>query len=194
MENVSTSRNRIQRSVRSGDLEISPICKELAFYPPLLDLVQELYGEPACLFKDKLIFKKPGLRGCKMRRTGLRGRTSQEFQHGGGTVRAGRPPTAAPSSIRLPHHDSCPTRGRGYHAKWLRGWWMKYRRAAGVAAGDIAIFTAFTRTAPTRTLRTRWRRQLLLSFGTGCPKAVNSEASTTRSSTSRQSAARHSRA
>ena len=38
-------------------------CREVAFAPPLLALLHDLYGEPARLFKDKLIFKPPGVKG-----------------------------------------------------------------------------------------------------------------------------------
>jgi hypothetical protein len=43
--------------------DISPVCDRLARDPRLLDLVSAVYGEPAHLFKDKLIFKPPGADG-----------------------------------------------------------------------------------------------------------------------------------
>ncbi|MFO0849079.1 MAG: phytanoyl-CoA dioxygenase family protein [Gemmataceae bacterium] len=43
--------------------DLSPACREVATAPALLSLLAELYGEPACLFKDKLIFKPPGVKG-----------------------------------------------------------------------------------------------------------------------------------
>ncbi len=44
-------------------IDISPVFKQIAYDPRLLDLVAELYGEPAHVFKDKLIFKPPGAFG-----------------------------------------------------------------------------------------------------------------------------------
>jgi ectoine hydroxylase-related dioxygenase (phytanoyl-CoA dioxygenase family) len=44
-------------------IDIAPRCRELALHPDLLALLAELYGEPACLFKDKLIFKPAGVKG-----------------------------------------------------------------------------------------------------------------------------------
>jgi ectoine hydroxylase-related dioxygenase (phytanoyl-CoA dioxygenase family) len=43
--------------------DISPICAQLARDPRLVGPLSDLYGEPARLFKDKLIFKPPGAIG-----------------------------------------------------------------------------------------------------------------------------------
>src|SRR5262249_9506420 len=44
-------------------LDMGPCGGELARHPRLLGLLGELYGELACLFKDKLIFRPAGLKG-----------------------------------------------------------------------------------------------------------------------------------
>ena len=44
-------------------IDLSPVCERIARDPRLLDTLGALYGEPACLFKDKLIFKAPGTLG-----------------------------------------------------------------------------------------------------------------------------------
>jgi hypothetical protein len=44
-------------------IDIAPVCARLARHPRLLSELSERYGEPAHLFKDKLIFKPPGARG-----------------------------------------------------------------------------------------------------------------------------------
>jgi hypothetical protein len=44
-------------------IDLSPACRDLAFAPALLEALYDLYGEPACLFKDKLIFKPAGVKG-----------------------------------------------------------------------------------------------------------------------------------
>jgi hypothetical protein len=41
-------------------IDLSPVCGDVARDPQLLDSLAVLYGEPACLFKNKLIFKAPG--------------------------------------------------------------------------------------------------------------------------------------
>ncbi len=44
-------------------IDLSPLCGRIARDGRILTLVGALYGEPACLFKDKLIFKPPGAQG-----------------------------------------------------------------------------------------------------------------------------------
>src|SRR6516225_3935045 len=44
-------------------IDIAPVCAQLARHSRLLAILGELYGESACLFKDKLIFKPPGAKG-----------------------------------------------------------------------------------------------------------------------------------
>jgi ectoine hydroxylase-related dioxygenase (phytanoyl-CoA dioxygenase family) len=44
-------------------IDIGPVCARIARDPRILETVGALYGEPACLFKDKLIFKPPGASG-----------------------------------------------------------------------------------------------------------------------------------
>lgn len=47
-------------------IDLSPLCEQLAFDSRLFDVLHDLYGEPACLFKDKLIFKQPGTKGYEL--------------------------------------------------------------------------------------------------------------------------------
>src|SRR5262245_31810385 len=47
-------------------IDISDVCARAARDPKLLEIVGALYGEPACLFKDKLIFKPPGALGYQL--------------------------------------------------------------------------------------------------------------------------------
>ncbi|MBA3312100.1 MAG: phytanoyl-CoA dioxygenase family protein [Planctomycetaceae bacterium] len=44
-------------------IDIAPVCQRIAHDVRILDVLADLYGEPACLFKDKLIFKPPGAQG-----------------------------------------------------------------------------------------------------------------------------------
>jgi hypothetical protein len=47
-------------------IDISPVCARFAADPRVLSLLASLYGEEACLFNDKLIFKLPGAVGYKL--------------------------------------------------------------------------------------------------------------------------------
>ena len=69
---VQNLRCRFMPNVRTGACEfecfdpvvdIGPVCRRITYDANLLVALGELYGEEACLFKDKLIFKPPGVRG-----------------------------------------------------------------------------------------------------------------------------------
>lgn len=47
-------------------IDLSPICRRLAYDPRLVEAISGLYGEPARLFKDKLIYKLPGAKGYQL--------------------------------------------------------------------------------------------------------------------------------
>jgi ectoine hydroxylase-related dioxygenase (phytanoyl-CoA dioxygenase family) len=73
--NVRNLRCRWQDNVFTGEcqfdafdpiIDLSPPCRQLATDPQMLAALGGLYGEPACLFKDKLIFKLPGAKGYKL--------------------------------------------------------------------------------------------------------------------------------
>jgi ectoine hydroxylase-related dioxygenase (phytanoyl-CoA dioxygenase family) len=46
--------------------DLSPLCEQFCLDARILSVLESLYGEPACLFKDKLIFKPPGALGYKL--------------------------------------------------------------------------------------------------------------------------------
>lgn len=46
--------------------DLSPVCERFCFDPRIVSAVSKLYGEPACLFKEKLIFKPAGALGYKL--------------------------------------------------------------------------------------------------------------------------------
>ena len=58
-------------------IDISPTCASLAYDERLLAVLAELYREPACLFKDKLIFKPPGVKGYPLHQDGSAGPASR---------------------------------------------------------------------------------------------------------------------
>src|SRR5262249_52238718 len=69
---VNNLRTRFQPNVFTGEerfecfdpvIDLSLACHRLALDPCLLAAVGDLYGEEACLFKDKLIYKSPGTKG-----------------------------------------------------------------------------------------------------------------------------------
>ena len=46
--------------------DLSPVCESFSKDQRILSVLESLYGEPACLFKDKLIFKPPGALGYQL--------------------------------------------------------------------------------------------------------------------------------
>ncbi|HET6881106.1 MAG TPA: phytanoyl-CoA dioxygenase family protein [Pirellulales bacterium] len=46
--------------------DLSPLCERITSDPRLLAIVESIYGEPACLFKEKLIYKLPGATGYQL--------------------------------------------------------------------------------------------------------------------------------
>jgi hypothetical protein len=72
LKHTNNIRCRWQNHIETGEClfetfdpvtDISPLCDQLARDPRLVGLLSALYGEPAHLFKDKLIFKPPGAKG-----------------------------------------------------------------------------------------------------------------------------------
>ncbi len=45
-------------------VDIAPRCEEIALDTRMMQSLEEIYGEEACLFKDKLIYKPAGAMGC----------------------------------------------------------------------------------------------------------------------------------
>lgn len=46
--------------------DLSPVCERFCADSRIVSIIETLYGEPACLFKEKLIFKPPGVLGYKL--------------------------------------------------------------------------------------------------------------------------------
>jgi ectoine hydroxylase-related dioxygenase (phytanoyl-CoA dioxygenase family) len=147
-------------------IDLSPLSASTARDPRLLDLVSALYGEPACLFKDKLIFKSPGTSGYKLHQDYI---SWPSFPTSFLTVIVAIDPADAESGATEVF--------AGYH----RGGYLSPRDgqyhqlaedsidpATGVvlelAPGDIGIFSGFTphRSGPNRSAH--WRRLLYLSY------------------------------
>ena len=156
---------RSRRSTRSSTS--ARFADRLAHDPRLLAVLGDLYGEPACLFKDKLIYKPPGVKGYGLHQDwiawhGLPAQLPDRavpfdpadrdngctvvypgYHHLGTALRAGR---AVP---RIAGRD----RGRGEGGAtraWNRATW---RSSAGSRPH---------RSDPN--CPTRWRRQLYLSY------------------------------
>ncbi len=147
-------------------IDLAPLCGQLAVDPRILNVLGDLYGEPAHLFKDKLIFKPPGAKGYDLHQDYI---SWKLFPRSFVTVLV--PIDAADAD------NGCTVVYPGYHRQgYLSAEDGDYHPLPSDAVdessavllelepGDIAVFGAFTphRSAPNRTKG--WRRQLYLSY------------------------------
>jgi ectoine hydroxylase-related dioxygenase (phytanoyl-CoA dioxygenase family) len=172
---VRNLRCRFQPNVQTGACEfetfdpvidLSPACRRLAFDPRLLAALAALYGEAACLFKDKLIYKPPGVKGYGLHQDWI---AWPGFPRSFLTVLVPFDPADAVNgcTVVFPgyHHGGSlgPEDGQ-YHE--LPAGLVREADAVPLALdpGDVAVFGGFTphRSAPNRS--PRWRRQLYLSY------------------------------
>ena len=147
-------------------IDLSELCEQTARDRRLLAIVGALYGEPACLFKDKLIFKSPGTLGYKLHQDYI---SWPSFPVSFLTVIVAIDPADAESGATEVF--------AGYHKQgYLSARDGMYHQlaeeavdpATGVvlelAPGDIALFSGYTphRSGPNRS--SHWRRLLYLSY------------------------------
>jgi ectoine hydroxylase-related dioxygenase (phytanoyl-CoA dioxygenase family) len=147
-------------------IDLSAVCDRVARDPRLLDILAALYGEPAHLFKDKLIFKAPGTVGYKLHQDYIAWKTfPTTFLTAIVAIDGADASNGATEVFPGFHQRGCLTPPDGmYHdlpATIVDG-------SPGVvldlAPGDVAIFSGYTphRSGPNRS--SEWRRLLYLSY------------------------------
>jgi 2-aminoethylphosphonate dioxygenase len=147
-------------------IDLAPVCRRIAGDDRLGAALARLYGEPACLFKDKLIYKPPGVKGYDLHQDWI---AWPGFPRSFCTVLV--PFDAADrdngaTEVFPGYHRTGPlTPPDGqYHTLPAAA----VDEARGVLLelqpGDVAVFSGFTphRSAPNRSGRSR--RQLYLSY------------------------------
>jgi ectoine hydroxylase-related dioxygenase (phytanoyl-CoA dioxygenase family) len=172
MQNI---RCRWQKHVETGEclfetfdpvVDIAPVCARLATDPRLLAALGALYGEEACLFKDKLIFKPPGAYGYGLHQDFI---AWKNFPRSFLTVVIPIDPTTADNGCTevfpgLHRQGYLAEEDGNYHQLPLD----VIADAPGVnlemEPGDLAVFGCFVphRSMPNRS--DRWRRQLYVSY------------------------------
>lgn len=147
-------------------IDLSPVCARLARDPRLLEALGELYGEPANLFKDKLIFKPPAARGYDLH---------QDY-----IAWPSFPRTFVTAAIAIDPCDldnGCTVVYPGYHKQGclspedgdyhpLPPETVDENTAVPLVLqpGDVAIFGCFTPHRSSPNTSDRWRRLLYLSY------------------------------
>lgn len=168
-------RCRWQTNVTTGEcafetfdpiIDLSPACAALAGDARLLGLLAALYGDAACLFKDKLIYKPPGLTGYGLHQDWI---AWPGFPRSFLTVlvpfdAADRDNGATEVFAGYHHGGSLTAQDGEYHELPLSAVDASRGVLLEMAPGDVAVFGGFTphRSAPNRS--GRWRRQLYLSY------------------------------
>jgi ectoine hydroxylase-related dioxygenase (phytanoyl-CoA dioxygenase family) len=147
-------------------IDLGPVCRRIAHNERLLAALAALYGDLACLFKDKLIFKPPGVKGYGLH---------QDWISWPGFPRSFL--TVLVPFDRADADNGCTEVFPGYHKNGtlspedgnyheLSTDLIDESRGINLELdpGDVAIFGGFTphRSAPNRS--DRWRRQLYLSY------------------------------
>ena len=147
-------------------IDLSPVMRDLALAPEIIDVVSALYGERACLFKDKLIFKPPGATGYGLHQDFI---AWPSFPRSFVTVLVPIDPAfdenGATEVFPGYHRNGTLSPEDGdYHELPLSTVDESKGVRLSLSPGDIAVFSGFTphRSAPNRSQA--WRRQLYLSY------------------------------
>lgn len=146
--------------------DLSALCERVARDPRIFNAVSALYGEPAHLFKDKLIFKPPGALGYALHQDYI---SWPSFPKSFVTVIVAIDHAAADSGATevFPgyHRQGClsPLDGM-YHELTPEQVDLSKGVMLDLAPGDIAIFSGYTphRSGANRSMQ--WRRLLYLSY------------------------------
>jgi ectoine hydroxylase-related dioxygenase (phytanoyl-CoA dioxygenase family) len=168
-------RCRWQNHVETGEcrfdcfdpvIDLSPSMEKLARDSRIIGAVSSLYGERACLFKDKLIFKPPHAAGYGLHQDYI---SWESFPESFVTVIVAIDPAdaanGAPEVFSGYHKPGCLSPRDGmYHELTAKEVDLSKGTVFDLAPGDIAIFSGFTphRSAPNRS--NQWRRLAYLSY------------------------------
>jgi len=147
-------------------IDLSPLCERIARDPRIVDAVSALYGEPACLFKDKLIFKPPGAKGYDLHQDYISWKSfPRSFVTTIVTIDGAGMDNGATEVFAGYHTRGCMTPEDGqYHKLSADAVDASKGVVMELQPGDVAIFSGFTphRSGPNRSQQ--WRRLLYLSY------------------------------
>jgi ectoine hydroxylase-related dioxygenase (phytanoyl-CoA dioxygenase family) len=147
-------------------IDLSEVCERTARDPRLLEIVADLYGEPACLFKDKLIFKSPGTPGYKLHQDYISWKSfPTTFLTVIVAIDAAGENNGATEVFPGYHRQGCiaPRDGQ-YHQLPDDAVDLATGVVLDQAAGDVAIFSGYTPHRSAANRSTEWRRLLYLSY------------------------------
>jgi hypothetical protein len=147
-------------------IDLGPVCARVARDPRILKSAGAIYGEPGCLFKDKLIFKPPGATGYGLHQDYI---SWESFPKSFLTVIVTIDPANATNgaTIVFPGYHkrgNLSSNDGQYHELPAGSVDLSKGISLDLEPGDIAIFSGFTphRSAPNQS--DQWRRLLYLSY------------------------------
>jgi len=150
-------------------IDIGPVCRHFAYSRRIMDPLCALYNEEAHLFKDKLIFKRPGAEGYALHQDFI---SWKEFPESFVTVIVAIDSTDSQNGgteVFPGYHRQgyLSPRDGDYHQLPL----STVDESRGVVLelnpGDIAYFGGFVPHRSATNRSDRWRRQLYLSYNAG---------------------------
>jgi ectoine hydroxylase-related dioxygenase (phytanoyl-CoA dioxygenase family) len=147
-------------------IDLSDACERIARDPKLLEIVGALYGEPACLFKDKLIFKPAGALGYRLHQDYISWKSfPTTFLTVIVAIDAADATNGATEVFPGCHRQGClSARDGNYHQLPDEAVDLSKGVVLELAPGDIAVFSGYTphRSGPNRSDQSR--RLLYLSY------------------------------
>jgi ectoine hydroxylase-related dioxygenase (phytanoyl-CoA dioxygenase family) len=147
-------------------IDLSEVCERTARDPGLLEIVGTLYGESACLFKDKLIFKSPGTPGYKLHQDYISWKSfPTTFLTVIVPIDAAGANNGATEVFPGYHQQGCLSpRDGNYHQLPDDAVEPSKGVVLELAPGDVAIFSGYTPHRSDANRSTEWRRLLYLSY------------------------------
>ena len=147
-------------------IDLGPQCRAAAENPRLFAALADLYGGPAKLFKDKLIFKPPGAKGYVLHQDWI---AWDRFPRSFLTVLLAIDASTEENGCTIAYaglhkHGALAPEDGMFHPLPPEAVAGAERVPLALAPGDVAIFDGFTphESAPNRS--DGWRRQLYLSY------------------------------
>ncbi|QGJ69236.1 Phytanoyl-CoA dioxygenase, peroxisomal [Planctomycetales bacterium 10988] len=147
-------------------IDLAPVCNYFANDKRILSILNAIYQEPAHLFKDKLIFKKPGVRGYALHQDYIGWDSFPEsFVTAIVAIDKTTKENGATEVFPCLHQQGylSPRDGQ-YHELSLEHIDESQGVPLELSPGDLALFSGFTPHRSSPNYSDQWRRQLYLSY------------------------------
>jgi 2-aminoethylphosphonate dioxygenase len=147
-------------------IDLSEACERAARDPKLVAIVSALYGEPASLLKDKLIFKEPGTTGYNLHQDYISWRSfPTTFVTATVAIDPADGDNGATEVFPGYHRHGClSARDGNYHQLPDAAVDLSTGVILALAPGDVAIFSGYTPHRSAANRSSQWRRLLYLSY------------------------------